>query len=65
MFQNEICFDDCPSECNSIQFNSILSQSEYPSKFYEKILINNKFLKKNFFDENFDFKNTLLAGISN
>ena len=66
LFQNEICFEECPNECDSIQHKvSMLSVSEYPSKFYEKILIKNEFLTKKYADENFDFKNTILAGNEN
>lgn len=33
------CFDDCPLECKSVQYNLATSQSEYPSLFYGDFLI--------------------------
>lgn len=33
------CFDSCPPECNSIEYNFQLSHSDFPSPYYSNILI--------------------------
>lgn len=64
LFDNEICTKECPLECDSILHRiSLLSVSDYPSKFYEKMLLKNKFVQQKFKNKKIDFENSLLAGI--
>jgi hypothetical protein len=36
---SSVCFDPCPAECNSIQYNLRVSQGNYPSLFYADLLV--------------------------
>lgn len=35
------CFNECPQECNSVEFSLTTSQSDFPSPFYANLLIRN------------------------
>lgn len=35
------CFDQCPSECNIVNYNLKISQTSFPSPFYADLLIQN------------------------
>jgi hypothetical protein len=64
IYENELCSKECPTECNSIMHTvSVISVSDYPSMFYEKLLKKDESIKQRYKDtKNFDFKNSLLAG---
>lgn len=63
LFENELCFRECPSACDSILYRiASLSTSDYPSKFYEKLLKKNKIIQKKFQTRAFYFKKSLLSG---
>ena len=36
---NQKCIDECPQECNSVNFNLATLQADYPSKFYSELII--------------------------
>jgi len=58
----EKCNMECPRECETVNYiiNS-LSSAEYPSNFYEKILLSNKIIQNRYKDKKYDFKNSLLS----
>jgi hypothetical protein len=58
----EKCNMECPRECETVNYiiNS-LSSAEYPSTFYEKILLSNKIIQDRYRDKKYDFKNSLLS----
>ncbi|CAF0901340.1 unnamed protein product [Brachionus calyciflorus] len=46
---NENCKQQCPIECERVTYKvASLSTADYPSLFYEKILLNNSFIRERF-----------------
>lgn len=57
------CFSECPEECESIKFDFTISQSDYPSPYYGKVLLKHfkEFKKIAAFDDINKIKESILA----
>lgn len=68
---NENCKNSCPIECERVTYKiASLSTADFPSLFYERILLNNSFIRRKFRIENSfnkeksfyeEFRNSLLS----
>jgi hypothetical protein len=45
---NDLCLDDCPTECDSIEFSIDVMTSKFPSQAYAFELMNNSRIKSNY-----------------
>lgn len=58
----EICADECPMECERIWFRvASLSTANYPTKFYEKVLLNKTILRNYADDKDFVVRDSVTS----
>jgi hypothetical protein len=58
----EICADECPMECERIWFRvASLSTANYPTKYYEKILLNHTILRNYADDKDFVLRDSVTS----